>query len=149
MIEDTRKLVRSLYEITAKLKAIHPHRNFTPDGILVGSLGEVLAEFHYGLSPLNTGAKAHDCSINGRLVQVKTTQRESIQIGEPCDHLIALKLRPDGTVEEVYNGPGALVWNLVKHKPLPKNGLYAVRLNKLRDIMKIIPDSQRILRINP
>lgn len=146
-MEDTRKLVRSLYQITAKLKELHPHRNFTPDGILVGSLGEVLAEFHYALSPLNTGTKAHDCSINGRLVQVKTTQRESIQIGEPCEHLIALKLMPDGASIEIYNGPGSLVWNLVKDKPLPKNGLYSVRLNKLRVLMKSIPAIQRVARV--
>ena len=146
-MEDTRKLVRSLYEITAKLKELHPHRNFTPDGILVGSLGEVLAEFHYKLSPLNTGTKGHDCSLNGRLVQIKTTQRESIQIGEPCEHLIALKLMPDGTANEVFNGPGSLVWNLVKDKPLPKNGLYAVRLNKLRSLMQSVPATQRVPRV--
>ncbi len=149
-MEDTRKLVRELYEITTKLKNLHPHRNFTPDGILVGSLGEVLAEFHYALSPLNTGTRGHDCSsINGQLVQIKTTQRESIQIGEPCKHLIALKLMPDGSASEIFNGPGALVWNLVKDKPLPKNGLYAVRLNKLRTLMERVPATQRLPRVRP
>ena len=148
-MDDTRKLVRELYRISARLKVLHPHRNFTPDGILVGSLGEVLAEFHYGLSPLNTGTKAHDCIINKLLVQIKTTQRESIQIGEPCQHLIALKLMPDGTAVEVFNGPGAIVWNLVKDKPLPKNGLYSVRLNKLRELMEDVPKTQRVTRVQP
>ena len=148
-MEDTRKLVRSLYEITAKLKELHPHRNFTPDGILVGSLGEVLAEFHYGLEPLATSAKGHDCTINGLLVQVKTTQRNSIQIGKPCDHLIALKLMPDGTAVEFFNGPGSLVWNLVKDKPMPKNGLYPVRLNKLRELMNGVATERRVARVKP
>jgi hypothetical protein len=148
-MDDTRKLVRSLYRITSKLKDLYPHRNFTPDGILVGSLGEVLAEFHYGLEPLNTGTKAHDCSINGLRVQVKTTQRDSIQMGEPCEHLIALKLMPDGTAEEFFNGPGHLVWDLVKHKPMPKNGLYAVRLNKLRQLMNGVPAKKRVARVQP
>lgn len=80
-MEDTRKLVRSLYEITTELQKLHPHRNFTLDGILVGSLGEVLAEYHYGLSPPSVGTKGHDCSINGLLVQIKTAQRRTIQIG--------------------------------------------------------------------
>lgn len=148
-MEDTRKLVQALYQISARLKELHPHRNFTPDGILVGSLGEVLAEYHYALSPLNTGTKGHDCSINGRLVQIKTTQRESIQIGESCEYLIALKLMPDGTAVEVFNGPGALVWNLVKDKPLPKNGLYSVRLNKLRSLMQAVSPTQRVTRVWP
>lgn len=148
-IEDTRTLVRSLYEITARLNQLHPHRNFTLDGILVGSLGEVLAEYHYGLSPLDTGTKCHDCCIGDHNVQVKTTQRDAIQIGEPCEHLIALKLLPDGTVEEIFNGPGHLVWNLVKDKPLPKNGLYAVRVTKLRAIMTTVPASERLARVRP
>jgi hypothetical protein len=80
-MEETRKLVRQLYEITAKLHELYPHRNFTPDGILLGSLGEILAEYHYSLSPLNIGTKYHDYSIDGLLVQIKTTQRSSIQIG--------------------------------------------------------------------
>lgn len=146
-MEDTRKLVRSLYEVTTKLKELHPHRNFTPDGILVGSIGEVLAEYHYGLSPLDIGTKGHDCSINGLLVQIKTTQRKSIQIGEPCDHLIALQLMPDGTVNEIFNGPGSLAWDLVKNKKIPKNGLYAVSFTKLLELMKSVPNDKRVARV--
>jgi hypothetical protein len=104
---------------------------------------------YYGLEPLATGSKAHDCSINDLLVQVKTTQRDSIQIGEPCDHLIALKLMPDGGSEEFFNGPGGFVWDLVKNKPMPKNGLYAVRLNKLRELMNLVPTERRVARIKP
>jgi hypothetical protein len=148
-MKETRRLVQSLYEITTKLQELHPHRNFTPDGILVGSLGEVLAEYHYGLSPLATGTQGHDCSINGKLVQIKTTQRNSIQIGEPCDHLIALKLLRNGTIEEVFNGPGSLVWNLVKDKRRPRNGLYAVSFKKLSGLMREVSDNQRIRRAHP
>ena len=148
-MDDTRELIRSLYKIVSRLEELHPHRNFTPDGILVGSIGEVLAEYHYGLQPLGTGSKAHDCSINGLLVQIKTTQRNAIQIGEPCCHLIALKLKPDGSAEEYYNGPGHLVWDLVKDKKLPKNGLYAVRLSKLRVLMQMVPNERRIVRVRP
>ena len=148
-MENTRELVRAIYKITAALKELHPHRNFTPDGILVGSLGEVLAEYHYDLKPLNTGTHAHDCFKGSIKVQVKTTQRESIQIGEDCEHLIALKLSQDGTVEEIYNGPGNIVWALVKDKPMPKNGLYSVRLNKLRGLMEDVAVEKRLPRIRP
>lgn len=146
-MEDTRELVRSLYKITAALKKLHPHRNFTPDGILVGSLGEVLAEYHYDLKPLGTGAHAHDCVKDGISIQVKTTQRESIQIGHNCEYLIALKLHQNGTAEEIYNGPGKPVWDLVKDKPLPRNGLYSVRLNTLRHLMEIAPKAKKFPRI--
>ena len=148
-MENTQKLVVGLYEITTKLKLQHPHRSFTPDGILVGSLGEVLAEYHYGLSPLPPGTPKHDCNKNGIDIQVKTTQKAAIQIGDDCQHLLALKLIQNGTIEEWYNGPGALVWNLVKHKTRPKNGLYSVRLNVLRKLMDSIPEEQRLKREIP
>jgi hypothetical protein len=38
-------------------------------------------------------------------------------ISEP-EHLLVLRFNRDGTFEEEYNGPGALVWNLLAHKPL-------------------------------
>jgi hypothetical protein len=146
-VEDTKQLVRELYAITAKLKALHQHRHFTPDGILVGSIGEVLAEYHYGLTPLGVVEPAHDCRHERCLVQVKTTQRDAIQMGEPCQHLIALKLLPDGSVLEAYNGPGDLVWNLVKDKPRPKNGLYPIRLKALGTLMESVPTLLRLPKL--
>ena len=148
-MEDTKKLVVNLYKITSALKKNHPHRNFTPDGILVGSLGEVLAEYHYGLKPLPPGTPGHDCKKGKKKVQVKTTQRQSIQIGDNCEHLLALKLKENGSVQEWYNGPGDPVWNRVKNKKRPKNGLYAVRLNVLKKLMENVPKSQRLKREKP
>lgn len=97
-METTREHIKDLYKLVGALNKLHPHRNFTPDGILVGSIGEVLAEYHYGLSPLPPGTAAHDCKLGELLVQIRTTQRTSIQIGEPCQHLLALKLLPNGKV---------------------------------------------------
>jgi len=148
-MKDTRKIVADLYALTAALKKLHKHRNFTPDGILVGSLGEVLAEYHYGLKPLPPGTALHDCKKGRKLVQVKTTQRESIQIGDNCDYLLALKLAEDGTIEEWYNGPGHPVWERVKNKTRPKNGLYSVRLNVLRKLMATVPANRRLKREKP
>jgi len=148
-MKDTKKLVCKMYEITKALKQLHEHRNFTPDGILVGSLGEVLAEYHYGLKPLPPATPLHDCKKGKKLIQIKTTQRESIQIGDNCDYLLALKLNEDGTVEEWYNGPGQRVWDRVKDKKRPKNGLYSVRLNVLRKMMENVPVKQRLKREKP
>jgi hypothetical protein len=148
-VEETRELVQKIYEITARLQELHPKKNFTPDGILVGSLGEVLAEHHYGLTPLSVGTKGHDCSIDGMFVQIKTTQRKSIQIGGSCDHLIALQLARNGTVSEIYNGPGSRVWDLVKDKKRPMNGLYAVSFTKLQKLMEQFPDDKRVTRERP
>ncbi len=148
-MESTRDYIKKIYQIVGELNKLHPHRNFTPDGIMVGSIGEVLAEYHYGLTPLPPGTMAHDCQLGNLKVQVKTTQRNSIQIGEPCEHLLALKLHQNGIVEEFYNGPGEPVWALVKHKPLPKNGLYQIGLSKLRKMMATVPTERQIARAKP
>ena len=48
-VERVPDLVGRLYEIVSELEALFPGRYFTPDGHLVGSLGEVMAAHDYGL----------------------------------------------------------------------------------------------------
>ena len=43
------QLLRSIYDAVDELERMFPDRHFTPDGHLVGSLGEALASFHYGI----------------------------------------------------------------------------------------------------
>ena len=42
-------LIRDLYAIVSKLESIFPGRHFTPDGHLVGSIGEALANTYYAI----------------------------------------------------------------------------------------------------
>ena len=44
-------LVKQLYATVNELETMFPNRHFTPDGHLVGSLGECLVADAYGLSP--------------------------------------------------------------------------------------------------
>ena len=46
------KPVADIYRATAKLEAMYPGRKFTPDGHLVGSIGEVIAAGRSGLETL-------------------------------------------------------------------------------------------------
>ena len=48
-IEKIPALVQRLYGLVEELEELFPSRRFTPDGHLVGSIGEVLAAFHYDL----------------------------------------------------------------------------------------------------
>lgn len=54
------ELIRQLYAIVDRLEALHPGRRFTPDGHMVDSIGEVVAEYTYGLTLLPPSEKAHD-----------------------------------------------------------------------------------------
>jgi hypothetical protein len=74
-IEQVPELIRQLYAIVAELERHFPDRRFTPDGHLVGSIGEVLAAHHYGLELLPASTEGHDATAeDGRQVQVKATQ---------------------------------------------------------------------------
>ena len=45
-----------------------------------------------------------------RLLQIKTTQRTTVGIYEKPDWLLILKRNEDGSMEEVYYGPGDRPW---------------------------------------
>ena len=47
----TAELVAELHAITAELESLYPGRRFTPDGHLVGSLGEVTAADLFDITP--------------------------------------------------------------------------------------------------
>jgi len=126
-------LVGRLYEIVDRLQELFPGRKFTPDGHLVGSIGEVIAAYRYGLKLLPGVAETHDATApDGRLVQIKTTQVTRIGISSEPEHLLVLKLGRDGVATEVYNGPGSLAWEAAgKMQKTGQRGLSLSRLTKL------------------
>jgi hypothetical protein len=143
------RLVRELYGIVGEFETLfhESKRKFTPDGHLVGSIGEVLAAHIYGLSLHPNSTQLHDAEApDGRQVQVKATggnKRVALR-GKP-DHLIVLQLSPEGTATEVFNGPGELVWQHCG-SPHEANRQSPIALSTLRGLMKQVPDSQRVPR---
>lgn len=141
-------LIKVIYSTVAELEQIFPHRKFTPDGILVGSIGEVLAAHHYALELLPQNHSNHDGRCpKGRFVQIKTTQRGSIDLRTQPDYLLVLKLHQNGACDEIYNGIGARVWNFLIKKPLPKAGFYTISLSRLAKLACEAKDEEKILRV--
>lgn len=125
-----------------------PRRHFTPDGHMVGSIGECLVADAYGLELMNASNKGYDAlSPSGLQVEIKATQAKSVAFRSQPKHTIAIKILPNGTFEEIFNGPGNLVWQQFDGKPLPSNGQYQISLNKLKELNKQVDKSQRILRV--
>ncbi len=125
-----------------------PGRHFTPDGHMVGSIGECLVADAYGLELMNASNKGYDAlSPSGLQVEIKATQAKSVAFRSQPEHTIAIKILPNGTFEEIFNGPGNLVWQQFDGKPLPSNGQYQISLNKLKELNKQVDKSQRILRV--
>ncbi len=92
-IEKIPGLVKKLYEIVEDLENAFPGRKFTPDGHLVGSIGEVLAAYHYDLELLPNSEKTHDAkSKDGKLVQIKATQCKRVAISSEPNYLLVIKI---------------------------------------------------------
>ena len=140
------RVVRDLYALVRELESMFD-RPFTPDGHLVGSLGECLVADAYNLElmpPSNPGFDA--LAPDGKQVEIKATQSKSVAFRSPPEHCIAILIRKDGSFEEIYNGPGSYVWNLVKHKPLPSNGQYQISLSVLSKLQSSVGQNERIAR---
>lgn len=143
------KLVVQLYTLVAQFEAMFAGRHFTPDGHMVGSLGEALAAYYYGLELLPASTAGCDAVRDGKRVEIKTTQTNRVAFRCRPDYLLVLKLQEDGSFAEIYNGAGARVWETVCHKPLPSNGQYQVSLGALRRLAAAVDPSERIERTRP
>ena len=150
LVEATAALVRDLHGVVESLEALHPGRKFTPDGHLVGSLGEVAALALFDLTLHTSSNKGCDAiTPNGRMVEIKATygaggvsvRRSSNGI---ADDLLVLKLSKDGGVEVVFNGPYSLAHTLIVDKNYTSNGQGQMRLSRLRVLNRTVPDAERV-----
>lgn len=138
-------LVRRLYQLVGELEAAFPGRRFTPDGHLVGSVGEVLAAHFYNLQLFRGSSECHDArTSDGRNVQIKATQASRVALRSEPDYLLVLRLVNDGSFEEIYNGPGNLPWQRCGGRG--SNGQRQISLSSLRRIMRNVSAEDRLHR---
>lgn len=142
-VERVPELVKRLYALVAEFEALFPGRAFTPDGHLVGSIGEVIAAHRYSLSLHVASQKMHDATaVGGCQVQVKITQGSGVALRAEPKHLIVLHLDRNGHATEVFNGPGGIVWTSCG--AMQKNGQRPISLSKLRTLMQQVPVAQQV-----
>ena len=73
--------IKTLYSISQELEELFPGRHYTPDGHMIGSIGETLAASYYDLELFPASEETHDAKApDGRLVQIKATQINRIAI---------------------------------------------------------------------
>ena len=124
--------VASIYEATAQLEAMYPGRSFTPDGHLVGSIGEVIAAEALGLTLYPMSKAGHDAYDANGDVQIKMTAGKSIAMYSCCVRLVVLRVTSPREAEIVYDGPGRAAWD--QAGKMGKNGQRVVTLSKLHAI---------------
>lgn len=138
--------VQKLIDIVKELETDFPGRHFTLDGHLVGSIGEVMAAYYYGVELYTASAFAHDGEVDGKKVQIKISQQDNIVINHEPEYLIVLYLNKGGNIYEVYNGPGKEPWDNASKRDSHNNRHMLV--NKLMELDKAVCDDQRIPAIH-
>ena len=130
-----------------RLVAAFPTRRFTIDGRLVGDVGEVIAELEYEVVLHETSQPTYDGTTSGgRKVQIKATFKDSLALRAQPDYLLGFKLFPNGTFEEVFNGPGEVVYAKYAHRKGIGETQISIPNSALRELSKSIPSSQKISR---
>ena len=138
------ELLATLYGIVDRLESLFPGRKFTPDGHLVGSIGDVIAAQMFGLGLLPGSSPDHDATApDGRKVQIKLTQgTRGVALRAEPEHLLALRLAPDRSIHIVYNGNGSSPW--FNAGRMQKNGQRQISLARLRALDASIADPDRL-----
>jgi hypothetical protein len=125
--------VARIYEAVAELEKQYPHRKFTPDGHLVGSIGEVVAAEALGLTLYEKmSRKGHDAFDAKGDVQIKMTARNSVSMYGESIRLVVLKVISPHEAEIIFDGDGKAAWE--QAGKLQKNGQRTIRLSKLKAI---------------
>jgi len=143
-----KSLMGRLYTIVSELEDMFPDRPFTPDGHMVGSIGECLVADAYGLDLKLPSNKGYDAKSKcGKNVEIKATQSKSVAFRSSPEHAIIIKINKDGSFTEFYNGPGELIWEQFEGKSIPSNGQYQISLNKVKELNDLVPSNNKIKKI--
>lgn len=124
--------VAQIYRAVDELERQYPGRKFTPDGHLVGSIGEVIAAQHFGLTLHPASHPAHDAFDLVGQVQIKMTAGNKVSMYGECERLIVLKVISPEHAEVIYDGPGKPAWAAAGRQQ--KNGQRTIGLTKLKSI---------------
>ena len=141
-------LVKTLYKVVNELEQMFPGRHFTPDGHVVGSLGETLVADAYGLQLEEASNRGFDATTpDGTEVEIKATQARSVGFRSKPAHAIVIKIYKDGTFDEIFNGPGALIWDQFEGKKSQSNGQYQISVSKLQELNSKVGSEDKISRV--
>lgn len=137
--------IKILYSISQELEDLFPGRHYTPDGHMIGSIGEALAACCYGLKLFEASEKTHDGQApDGRLVQIKATQINRIAISSEPEWLLVLKIHKDGSFPRSTTARQTAWEHCGK---MQKNGQRPISLAKLRQLQTRVPQSERLKQI--
>ncbi|HBB97051.1 MAG TPA: hypothetical protein DC054_16870 [Blastocatellia bacterium] len=141
-IEEALRLIfQGIERLTDKFR----NRKFTIDGRLVGDIGEVIAELYYDIDLDTVCLPNHDGTTSDkRRVQIKATFKDHLTFKTTPDYYLGFKLYPDGRYDEIFNGPGHLIYDHYVRRKDIGNRLLAFPASALRKLSQSVEPTQRI-----
>ena len=102
--EAIRHIIATIFSAQNALRSLAPEFKWTGLGNLLGDFGECVAIEHYGLKKADSGASGYDAiDQDGKTVQIKANcASKTIGIRGEADLLLVIKVKVDGTWEELY-----------------------------------------------
>ena len=141
--------IAEIYTIASELGDAFGIDTCTPDGHLLGAIGQIAAKIAFGLE-FGSEEEEHNCSWSDGVrkinVQVRCSGRGNIALRREPEHLIALEIAPNGSIRLLFNGPGKLVWERIDHQKSAQKYASANLLRRVqtevaqRDQLPIIED---------
>ena len=139
--------LKLIFQGISKLKEDFPGKEFTIDGRLVGDIGEVIAALEYDLTLYEVLRADHDGETSdGRKVQVKATFKDSLTFKSIPDFYLGFKLYEDGRHEEIFNGPGKVIFERYRHRKGIGDTLLSFPVKDLKKISDEVSNDKRILK---
>jgi hypothetical protein len=137
--------LKLIFQGISQLKKAFPKKEFTIDGRLVGDIGEMIAALEYDIELFDVLHKGHDGQTSdGRLVQVKATFKDSLTFKSVPEYYLGLKLDEGGGHEEIYNGPGKLIYDKYRHRSGIGKELLSFPNTDLRQLSANVMQNDRI-----
>lgn len=139
------KALTAVFEGIRQLRNAFPSKQFTIDGRLVGDIGEMIAALEYDVQLYDVQVPGHDGhTTDGRRVQVKATFKNSLTFRTVPDYYLGLKLYEGGRHEEIYNGPGRLIYDHYSHRKGIREQQLSFPIGKLRELSARVDSRDRI-----
>ena len=148
-IIEFKKKIAAIYKIANELGHEFNISKCTPDGHLLGAIGQIAAKIAFDLQ-FGSHEKEHNCiwsdknqTIN---IQVRCTGRGSIAIRKEPEYLIAIEISETGKIFLLFNGPGKVVWEKIKHQKQPQK---TATINQLKEAqLEVSPKYQIPIKRN-
>lgn len=139
-IKQFREAIKDLYLSVAKLQVAFPDKPFTPDGRMVGDIGEAIAALKFNVV-LDKKLRRHwdgyrvDSLGKKHEVQIKATQKDETYLKKPPyeGDLIVFKIFSSGEWECCYDGKIMRVWNSLARLKPDSTGAKFIKLARLRE----------------